>query len=265
MLGRRRWNTDHWFLIALCPDCAIFAWIALHALVGKTPSAGRGNPLLPSCEPIRKPLASHRPRLVSLGSLANNVQTHQHKLHFKTLRCASISTTFYPFSLTLCFNATASEQTIWKSWISRNSPSRKVLFVGPLSNLLLLMESAGRTQYYWIWILVTCQWPFFFGLYVPWAMAPRSCNAHISFNLTLILARTTQLPALGAITQKCNTFFFSCHFILLPSILKALFSVFDHKGPILPVQAGNFSYFGSFAIWQKNTLLLNYHWLSIMK
>ena len=133
-----------------------------------------------------------------------------------------ISTTFYPFSLTLCFNATASEQTIWKSWISRNSPSRKVLFVGPLSNLLLLMESAGRTQYYWIWILVTCQWPFFFGLYVPWAMAPRSCNAHISFNLTLILARTTQLPALGAITQKCNTFFFCCRFILLPFILKAL-------------------------------------------
>ena len=152
-----------------------------------------------------------------------------------------------------------------KSWISRNSPSRKALFVGPLSNLLLLMESAGRTRYNWIWILVTCQWPFFFGLYVPWAMAPRSCNAHISFNLTLILARTTQLPALGAITQKCNTFFFSCHFILLPSILKALFSVFDHKGPILPVQAGNFSYFGSFAIWQKSTLLLDYHWLSIMK
>ena len=56
----------------------------LRALVGKTPSRGRGNPLLPSCEPIRRPLASHRPRLVSLGALANNVQTHQqqHNLQF---------------------------------------------------------------------------------------------------------------------------------------------------------------------------------------
>ena len=55
----------------------ICRYIALHALLGKTPSAGAGNPLLPSCEPIRRPLPSHRPRLVSLGALANNVQTHQ--------------------------------------------------------------------------------------------------------------------------------------------------------------------------------------------
>ena len=107
-------------------------------------------------------------------------------------------------------------KSIWKSWyewMSRNPPSRERFF-SLVRCQIDLSHVQGMMKYF------SCQWQFslVFVSHVP-SMAPRSCNAHISFNLTLILPPTTQLPALGAIIQKCNTFFFCCHFYLKIFIL----------------------------------------------
>ena len=51
-----------------------------------------------------------------------------------------------------------------------------------------------------------------FMIPIPTAVAPRSCKAHISINLTLILPPNNPITLIAsfAITQKCNTFFFCC-------------------------------------------------------
>ena len=66
----------------------------------------------------------------------------------------------------------------------------------------------GTKNMFHIW---TRQWPFlleFMSQEVILAMYPPSppWTAHISFNMTLILLWTTQLPVLGPIIQRCITF-----------------------------------------------------------